>query len=178
MIICGIIGIYGGNNVIKWVKLFSNYYLGFWFLGFILFVVQEIPYMVMPLFKLKTNPIMNMIETSQSLNILEKVLGSLCIVLMIFIVNKDTSFFEIGTDTQKIAFISMIVVLLFNFVGWGIYFIGFQSIGIMMLFIVFLPPLYYIFIGIWRQNWILVYTGIAFLLVHSIHVYGNLTISN
>ena len=148
--------------MVKWIKLFSNQYLGFWLLGLVLFAIQEIPYMVMPLLKLKTNPIMNMTETSPCLDILEKILGSLCIALMVFIVNK--------------AFISMIVVLLLNFIGWGLYFKGYQSIGIMMFFIVFLPPLYYIFIGIWRQNWILVYTGIAFLFVHTIHVYKNLTL--
>ena len=160
----------------KWIKIFSNQYLGFWLLGLVLFAIQEIPYMVMPLFKLKTNPIMNMTETSPCLDILEKLLGSLCIALMVFIANKDTSFFEIGTGIQKIAFISMIVVLLLNFIGWGLYFKGYQSIGIMMFFIVFLPPLYYILIGVWRQNWILVYTGIAFLFVHTIHVYKNLTL--
>ena len=160
----------------KWIKIFSNQYLGFWLLGLVLFALQEIPYMVMPLFKLKTNPIMNMTETSPCLDILEKLLGSLCIALMVFIVNKDTSFFEIGTGIQKIAFISMIMVLLLNFIGWGLYFKGYQSIVIMMFFIVFLPPLYYILIGVWRQNWILVYTGIVFLFVHTIHVYKNLTL--
>ena len=50
----------------KWIKLFSNQYFGFWLLGLVLFTIQEIPYMVMPLFKLKTNPIMNMTETSPS----------------------------------------------------------------------------------------------------------------
>ena len=162
--------------MLKWIKLFSNQYLGFWLLGLLLFAVQEIPYMVMPLFKLKNNPIMNMTETSPFLDILEKILGSLCIALMVLVVNKNTSFFEIGNGIQKIAFISMIVVLLLNFFGWGLYFKGYQSIFIMMFFIVFLPPLYYILIGIWRQNWILVYTGILFLFVHTIHVYKNLTV--
>ena len=83
--------------MVKWIKLFSNQYLGFWSLGLVLFAIQEIPYMIMPLFKLKNNPIMNMTETSPYLDILEKVLGSLCIALMVFIVNKNTSFFEIGT---------------------------------------------------------------------------------
>ena len=81
----------------KWINIFDNQYLGFWLLGLILFAIQEIPYMIMPLFKLKTNPIMNMTETSPCLDTLEKILGSLCITLMLFIVNKDTLFFEIGT---------------------------------------------------------------------------------
>ncbi len=158
----------------KWIKLFDNQYLGFWILGIVLFAMQEIPYMIMPFLKLKSNPIMNMTETSVALDILEKILGSLCIILMIFIVNKETSFFDIGTGIQKIAFISIIAVLLLNFFGWILYFKGYQSIPIMMFFIVFLPPLYYIFIGVWRKNWGLVCTGVAFLLVHSTHVYKNL----
>ena len=62
--------------MVRWVKLFGNQYLGFWILGLILFLVQEIPYMVMPLFHLETNPIMNMAETSMALDICEKILGS------------------------------------------------------------------------------------------------------
>lgn len=162
--------------MIKWIELIRNQYFGFWILGLVLFIIQEIPYIIMPLFKLKTNPIMNMTESSIILDTLEKILGSLCIVLMVFIVNNNTSFFEVGSGVQKVAFISMIVVLVLNFVGWGLYFKGFQSIPIMMLFIVLLPPLYYICIGIWRQNWILVYIGIVFLFIHTIHVYKNLTL--
>ena len=128
--------------MVKWIKLFSNQYLGFWLLGLVLFAIQEIPYMVMPLLKLKTNPIMNMTETSPCLDILEKILWSLCIALMVFIVNRNTSFFETGTGLQKIAFISMIVVLLLNFIGWGLYFKGYQSIGIMMFFITTILHIY------------------------------------
>ena len=43
--------------MVKWIKLFDNQYVGFWVLGLLLFFLQEIPYMVMPLFKLETNPI-------------------------------------------------------------------------------------------------------------------------
>ena len=73
----------------KWNKLFGNQYLGFWILGLLFFAIQEIPYMLMPLFQLKTKPIMNMEESSVVLNICEKVLGSICIATMIFIVHKD-----------------------------------------------------------------------------------------
>lgn len=159
----------------KWIKLINNQYFGFWFLGIVLFAIQEIPYMIMPFVKLESNPIMNMTETSEVLNILEKVLGSLCIALIIFIVNQETRFFDIGTGIQKIAFIAMIIVILLNFFGWILYFKGYQSIPIMMFFIVLLPPLYYICIGIWRKNWILVCTGTLFLFVHFKHVYNNIS---
>jgi hypothetical protein len=125
--------------------------------------------------KLDNNPIMNMVETSVILNILEKVLGSFCIALMILVVNKELSFFDIGIGLQRIAFFSMAFVLLFNYLGWVLYFIGFQSIYVILIFLVFLPPLYYVFIGLWRKNWCLVFVGIIFLFVHFIHVFNNLT---
>ena len=81
--------------MIRWVKILGNQYFGFWAPGLVLFALQEIPYMLMPLFHPETNPIMNMTETSVILDILEKILGSSCIALMVFSVHKDAehSFF-------------------------------------------------------------------------------------
>lgn len=160
--------------MVKWIKLFDNQYLGFWILGLLLFATQEIPYMVMPLFKLETNPIMNMRESSILLNVCEKVLGSLCIVFMTFIVHSDAKMFSIKTKKELILFCIVIGIILLNFSGWLLYFTGHQSLIIMMFFIVVLPPLYYVFIGLWRNNIILAVTGCVFLIVHFVHTLGNL----
>ena len=108
------------------------------------------------------------------LGILEKILGSLCIAVMIFVVQENASLFSVGNGISKVGFISAIVILLLNFFGWGLYFNGYQSLGVMMFFIVVLPPLYYVCIGLWRENWILLVTGGIFEIVHFVHVYGNL----
>ena len=160
--------------MIKWIRIGGNQYLGFWILGLILFALQEAPYMVMPLFDFENNPIMNMQESSVILEILEKILGSLCIAVMIFVVQENASLFSVGNGISKVGFISAIVILLLNFFGWGLYFNGYQSLGVMMFFIVVLPPLYYVCIGLWRENWILLVTGGIFEIVHFVHVYGNL----
>lgn len=162
----------------KFFKIFGNQYLGFWVLGLALFVVQEIPYMIMPLFKLETNPIMNMRESSVVLDAAEKILGSLCIALMIFIVHKDSKLFSIADGREKLFFILTASVLLLNFIGWAFYFGGHQSVFVMMFFIVVMPPLYYVFIGLWRNNIILTVTGGVFLIVHFVHVLGNLRLDN
>lgn len=161
--------------MIRWIKIAGNQYLGFWVPGLILFALQEVPYMVMPLFKLSGNPVMNMQETSMILDIAEKALGSLCIAIMTFIVQENASLFSIGSGISRIGFIAAIVVLLLNFFGWGLYFHGYQSLGIMMFFIVVLPPLYYICIGLWRENWPLLAAGALFEIVHFTHVFKNLT---
>lgn len=162
----------------KFFKIFGNQYLGFWVFGLLLFAAQEIPYMVMTLFKLQTNPIMNMTESSRILDMFEKILGLLCIVFMIFIVNKNSNLFLPAEDREKIFFMLSVTVLLLNFIGWGIYFSGRQSVFVMMFFIVLMPPLYYFFIGLWRENILLTVTAIPFLIVHFIHVLRNLKLEN
>jgi hypothetical protein len=160
--------------MVRWVKLFGNQYLGFWVLGLVLFAIQEIPYMLMPLFHLETNPIMNMTETSVALDACEKIFGSLCIALMVFVVHKDATLFSIADGREKLFFIMAVIILLANFLGWGLYFTGHQNIFIMMFFIVLLPPLYYVAVGLWRQNTPLAVAGAVFLAVHFTHVLGNL----
>lgn len=162
----------------KFFKIFGNHYLGFWILGLALFAIQEIPYMVMPLFNLETNPIMNMKESSMFLETAEKILGSLCIALMIFIVHKDSKLFSLADGREKLFFILTSSVLLLNFIGWAFYFAGHQSVFVMMFFIVVMPPLYYVFIGLWRSNIILTVAGGIFLIVHFVHVLGNLRLEN
>lgn len=158
----------------RWAKIFADQYIGFWILGVVLFALQEVPYLVMSFVKLESNPIMNMQESSVILEISEKMLGTLCIVIMTFIVQENAPVFRVGSGICKAGFFFMMIILLLNYIGWGLYFKGYQSLGMMMFFIVVLPPLYYVCIGLWRENWILLITGIAFEIVHFIHVYGNL----
>ena len=160
--------------MVRWFKLFGDQYFGFWILGLVLFAIQEIPYMVMPLFRLETNPIMNMVETSATLDVCEKILGSLCIALMIFVVHKDAVLFSISEEREKLYFTLALIALLTNFFGWGLYFAGHQSVFVMMLFIVVMPPLYYVAVGLWRRNVPLAFVGVMFLAVHFMHVYGSL----
>lgn len=162
----------------KFFKIFGNHYLGFWILGLALFVIQEIPYMIMPFLKLETNPIMNMKESSMILEAAEKILGSLCIAFMAFIVHKDSKLFSITEGREKLFFFLTVLVLMLNFIGWAVYFGGHQSVFVMMFFIVLMPPLYYVFIGLWRNNTLLAITGGIFLIVHFVHVLGNLRLDN
>lgn len=158
--------------MVRWIKLFGDQYLGFWALGLVLFALQEVPYMLMPLIRMGSNPIMEMTETSPVLDAAEKILGTLCIVLMVFIVHKNATLFSLSEG--RVFFILAMAILLANFVGWGLYFTGHQSLLVMMLFLVAIPPLYYVAIGLWRQNVPLTIVGALFFFVHFAHVFGNL----
>ena len=99
-----------------------------------------------------------MTEKSAALDIGEKIMGSLCIVLMVFVVHKDAPLFSVSDGRERLFFISAAVLILANFIGWAFYFTGHQSVLIMMAFIVALPPLFYV----------------AVFIMHFSHVLGNL----
>ena len=96
--------------MVRWFKLFGDQYLGFWLPGLVLFLLQEVPYIVMPLFHPETNPIMQMTETSVTLDICEKILGSLCIALMVFVVHKDAVLFSAAGGRERLFFVLTVIL--------------------------------------------------------------------
>ena len=160
--------------MILWIKLFGSQYFGFWGLGLVCFLLQELPYLVMLLFPLHTNPIMQMQESSALLDLKEQILGSLCIVWMVFLVEEHAVLFSVKQSTERWCFIFAVIFLLLNFLGWSLYFLGYQSLFVMIFFLAAMPPLYYFMIGLWRNNFILCMTASGFFIVHVLHVYQNL----
>lgn len=150
----------------KWFKIVKNQYLGFWFLGLVLFAIQEIPYMIMPLIPLDANPVMEMPTNSVFLDVCEKIFGVLSVAVMVLIVNKDNRFFSVKTKSEIAFFSVAAVIILMNFIGWILYYCGLQSVAIMIVFIFVLPPLYYLFIGLWRKNYFLVAVAVIFFIIH------------
>lgn len=158
----------------KWIKIVKNQYLGLWLLGAAFFVVQELPYMIMPLIPLQANPIMNMPTNSLFLDVCEKLFGVMCVAVMILIVHKDNKLFSVKTKSEILFFSIAVGAIALNFIGWIIYFCGIQTVAIMIVFIFVMPPLYYLFIGLWRKNYFLVGTGAAFFVVHISNALVNL----
>lgn len=158
----------------RWCRLFGSQYLGFWAVGLVLFALQEVPYMLRPLFHPERDPIMHMEESSAALNALEKILGVGCIAAMIFIVRDEAPFLWPEDRLRWLGFFLAMLALGLNYLGWGLYFRGHQSLGVMVFYLAALPPLYYVFIGLWRGNPILLIAGALFTPIHVLHVYNNL----
>ncbi len=150
----------------KWFKIIKSQYIGLWLFGLLFFALQEIPYMIMPLLSLTTNPVMQMPNNSIFLNVCEKILGVLCVVAMILIVHKDNKWFSIRTKNEKIFFFTALAIILLNFIGWILYFCGIQTIATIMFFIFALPPMFYVFIGLWRKNYFLIAIACLFFVAH------------
>ena len=160
--------------MVKWFKITKNQYIGFFALGLALFALQELPYLIMPFMPMITNPLMEMQDKSALLNVMEKVVGVSCILLMLFLVRNDAKWFSLRSNKEKAWFGAAMLAIFGYFIGWAFYFSGFQSLPLMLCTLVALPPLYYSFIGMWRGNHALAVCGCLFLAAHMANLWNNL----
>lgn len=160
--------------MVKWFRLTQNQYLGFFALGLAFFVLQELPYIIMPLIPLNSNPLMEMQDKSAVWNIVEKILGVSCIVVMLFLVRGDVKWFSLSNRKEIILFGIAMIAIIGYFIGWVFYYNGFQSLPLMLCVLVALPPIYYAFIGLWRENYVLAVLGGMFLFTHISNIWNNL----
>lgn len=160
--------------MVKWFKLTQNQYFGFFALGLVFFFLQELPYIVMPLIHVKSNPLMEMQDKSVVLNMIEKGLGVACIVAMLFLVQSHSTWFSLSSPKEIVFFSLAAAAITGYFIGWVFYFSGYQSLPLILCLLVALPPIYYTFIGLWRGNSTLAVLGILFLAAHLLNVWNNL----
>ncbi len=159
--------------MVKLFHLYKNYYLGISFVGIIAFAIQEIPYMIMPLIKLKSNPIMNMQNEIPWIEKTQGIFGMLSMILLMLIVRDDNIFFSITTSKEKCFFAITVLMILINFIGWTFYYLGFQYNWLIVISQFAVVPLYYLFFGLWKSNYLLVGTSSIFFIIHTINGYLN-----
>lgn len=103
--------------MLRWLHLFKNDYIGLSFVGIIVFVVQEIPYMVMPLMKLQSNPIMDMHNEAAWITGLQTAVGILTMLMLMLTVKDDEYIFALTATREKISFFFMTMMIVINFIG-------------------------------------------------------------
>ena len=157
--------------MIKFVHLFGKYYLGISFVGILAFVVQEIPYIVMPIIEPASNPIMDMPNEIKWLEIVQGVFGVLSVIFLILIVRDDVKSFSLETVKEKIFFWATVLMILTNYVGWSLYYLVYQHEWLMVISQFAVVPLYYFFFGLWKRNYLLAGTAIPFFVIHTINGY-------
>ncbi len=158
----------------KIVHLYGNYYLGISYIGLTAFVVQELPYMIMPLVKLEANPIMNMQAEIKWLETVQSIFGVLSMLLLMLLVRDDVPIFSISGARERLCFSLSLAMIITNFIGWTLYYTGRQYGWLIVASQFAAVPLYYLCIGAWRKNYPLVATSRIFFLIHIIKGYLNL----
>ena len=153
----------------KFVHLFKHYFFGLSFIGIAAFVIQEIPYLIMPLIKPESNPIMNMQNEIKWIETVQGLLGILSMILLMLIVRDDVGFFSLSTSRENAFFLLTILMIVINFVGWAFYYAGYQYGWLIVLSQFAVVPLYYLFFGLWNSNYLLVGVAVPFFLIHTIN---------
>ena len=67
-------------------------------------MIQEIPYIIMPLIKPESNPIMNMQNEIKWIETAQGIFGMLSMFLLMLIVRDDVSTFSLATSREKVFF--------------------------------------------------------------------------
>ena len=89
-------------------------------------MIQEIPYIVMPLIKPASNPIMNMQNEIKWIETVQGIIGILSMILLMLIVMDDVKLIPRETTKEKTFLFLMILMISINFIGWTLYYMGYQ----------------------------------------------------
>ncbi len=162
--------------MIKFLHLFKNYYFGISFIGIAAFVIQEIPYIVMPLIKPASNPIMNMQNEIKWIGTVQGIFGVISMILLMLIVRDDGKLIPIETTKEKTFLFLMILMILINFIGWTLYYMGYQYGWLIIVSQFAVVPLYYLFFGLWQRNYLLVGAAVPFFVIHTINGIMNFAV--
>ncbi len=155
--------------MIKFLHLFKEYYLGISFIGIAAFAIQEIPYIVMPLIKPEPNPIMDMQNTIKWIEMVQGLFGVLSMIMLMLIVRDGVKLIPRETTKDKTFLFLTILMILINFIGWTLYYMGYQHGWIIIISQFAVVPLYYLFFGLWKQNYLLVGMAVPFFIIHTIN---------
>ncbi|MBR4587125.1 MAG: hypothetical protein IKO30_02290 [Lachnospiraceae bacterium] len=162
--------------MIKFLHLFKNYYFGISFIGIAAFVIQEIPYIVMPLIKPASNPIMNMQNEIKWIGTVQGIFGVMSMILLMLIVRDDGKLIPIETTKEKTFLFLMILMILINFIGWTLYYMGYQYGWLIIISQFAVIPLCYLFFGLWQRNYLLVGAAVPFFVIHTINGIMNFAV--
>ena len=143
--------------------------MGISFIGIAAFVIQEIPYIVMPIIKPASNPIMNMTNEIRWIETVQSVFGMLSMILLMLIVRDDVKLIPRETAEDKTFLFLMLMMLLINFIGWILYYMGHQYGWLIIICQFAAVPLYYLFFGLWKRNYLMVGTAVPFFVIHTIN---------
>lgn len=153
----------------KFTHLFKHFYFGISFIGIAAFMIQEIPYIVMPLIKPASNPIMSMTSEIEWIETVQGLFGILSMAVLMLIVRDDIKPIPRETAKDKTFLFLMVMMILINYVGWTLYYMGHQYGWLIMISQFAAVPLYYLFFGLWKSNYLLVGTAVPFFVIHTIN---------
>ena len=123
----------------------------------------------MPLINPASNPIMNMPNEIKWIETAQGIFGMLSMILLMLIVRDDVKLIPRETAKEKTFLFLVILMIVINFIGWTMYYIGYQYGWLIIISQFAVVPLYYLFFGLWNRNYLLVGAAVPFFVIHTIN---------
>lgn len=94
------------------------------------------------------------------LNIIEQVFGIMTVALLILLINKG------GKSNRKLYIILAILFLAGYYAAWILYYKGMVSPWLLIIGLAAMPPLYFLFVGLWMRNYVVLIPCVVFGVTH------------
>jgi hypothetical protein len=119
---------------------------------------------------------MNMTNEIRWIETVQSVFGMLSMILLMLIVRDDVKLIPREMAEDKTFLFLMLMMLLINFIGWILYYMGHQYGWLIIICQFAAVPLYYLFFGLWKRNYLLVGTAVPFFVIHTINGIMNFSV--
>ncbi len=100
----------------------------------------------------------------------------LSMILLMLIVRDDVKLIPRETAKEKIFLFLAFLMIVINFIGWTMYYTGYQNGWLIIISQFAVVPLYYLFFGLWKSNYLLVGTAVPFFVIHTINGIMNFAV--
>lgn len=141
-------------------KIMKNYKFGFSLAGLILYVLQLLPNIIWVL----APPVNDALARNSSpypiMNVIERVFGFMTVVLLILLINKG------GRKNSRLYMGLAALFLAAYYISWVLYYKGVVCPWLLVIGLAAMPPLYFIFAGIWMKNYAVIIPGVIFGITH------------
>jgi hypothetical protein len=129
-------------------------------MGFILYILQLFPNIIWMLIPPTNNVLMENSSVYPILNIIEQVFGIMTVALLILLINKG------GKSNRKLYIILAILFLAGYYAAWILYYKGMVSPWLLIIGLAAMPPLYFLFVGLWMRNYVVLIPCVVFGVTH------------
>lgn len=145
----------------------KNYVFGFSLMGLILYALQLLPNIIWMLAPPANNALTKNSSAYPILNIIEQVFGIMTVALLILLINKD------GGRNSNLYIGLAILFLVVYYIAWIFYYKGVVSPCLLITGIAAMPPLYFLFVGLWMKNYISLIPCVIFGVTHIAITWSN-----
>ena len=140
--------------------MLSNYEFGFSPTGLLLYALQLLPNILWMLRPPANNVLARNRSSRPILNFIEAVFGIATVILLIFLKTMD------GARESPVYIGSAFLFLAGYYVAWFFYYRGVVAPWLIIIGMAAMPPLYFIFVGLWMKNYFVLIPCVIFGIAH------------